>query len=435
MHKTQVSTLILSVFFAFLGQSHAQTVSITCSEINYNSHPSRASGNWLELYNYGSTAINLGGFRLQEEGDATFYTIPANTSLPAGGLLVLSDDVAQFSQVYPAVNNVIGPTGITLGNNGDTVLLLDNTGAEVLRIGYLDNKPWPQCADGAGRTLENRNPTTASNLLDPANWRDGCMGGSPGTYAAPCAEPIFFNEVNYNSNDFGDAGDWVEIWNRSGQDVNMSGWQLRDRKDTLRYTVPDGTILQKDSFLVFYSNLFLFSDVHPSPSIKKVGPFLFGLSSNGDILRLFDQNKDIVLSMSYDDAAPWPLEPDGEGPTLELRAPFTDLNTPQNWAASCGWGTPGRKNSPCSSSTGEQVPAPAIAIAPNPSTGLFQVAVDQEDVTVWQLLHLDGRLVRMGTPAPGEYQWDVDAATLPFGTYLLRVQGKGWVAMERVVKR
>ncbi len=448
MHKTTFFTLIFIAITTCLAQAQVpiteaftpentvqnRTVApdLTCSEINYNSHPSRASGNWLELHNYGNVSINLGGFRLKEEGTLAQFLIPANTIIPPGGYLVFADDVTQFQSVFPNVTNVTGPTGIALGNNGDTVQLLDNTFAEVLRIGYLDNLPWPQCADGAGRTLENRNPNTNTGLLAPANWRDGCMGGSPGTGYSACTEPIFFNEINYKSNNFGDAGDWVEVWNRSGQAVDMSGWQLRDRNDTLRFTITNGTIVPKDSFLVFYSDLFLFNDVHPGAAPNKVGPFLFGLSGNGDILRLFDQNKDIVLSMSYNDAAPWPTEPDGQGPTLELRAPFTDLNTPTNWAASCNWGTPGRKNSPCSSGTNDLYHAPNIKIAPNPSSDRFQINIEQQATTHWQLLDLNGRSLRTGTAAQG--QWTIDATPLPPACYLLRMQGEGWNTVVRLVK-
>ncbi len=449
MHRITLTTLLLFTISPFVGHAqitltetyfpentvHSRTIApdLTCSEINYNSHPSRASGNWLELHNFGASAINLGGFRLREEGSTATFQIPANTSIPAGGYLVFSDDLAQFQGIFPSVTNVAGPTGIALGNNGDTVLLLDNTGIEVLRIGYLDNLPWPQCADGAGRTLENRNPNSNTGLLNAVNWRDGCMGGSPGTGYSACNEPIFFNEINYNSNAFGDAGDWVEIWNRSNQNADLSGWQFRDSNDTLRFTIPNGTIVPKDSFLVIYSDLFLFNDVHPGAAPNKVGPFLFGLSGNGEVIRLFDQNKDIMLSMFYNDAAPWPTEPDGQGPTLELSAPFTDLNTPENWAASCNRGTPGHKNSPCSSSTHDLYQAPQIEVAPNPSADWFRVTIDRQEATHWQLLDLTGRSLRAGTATQG--QWAIDATPLPAACYFLRLQGEGWGTVVRLVKK
>ena len=49
--------------------------------------------------------------------------------------------------------------------------------------------------------------------------------------------------------------------------------------------------------------------------------------------------------VEYDDDLPWPLDADGEGPTLELKNPSLDNLLPQNWMASEGNGTPGLINS------------------------------------------------------------------------------------------
>ena len=49
--------------------------------------------------------------------------------------------------------------------------------------------------------------------------------------------------------------------------------------------------------------------------------------------------------VEYDDEIPWPTEPDGNGPTLELIDPFSDNNLAENWQASEGYGTPGSINS------------------------------------------------------------------------------------------
>ena len=52
----------------------------------------------------------------------------------------------------------------------------------------------------------------------------------------------------------------------------------------------------------------------------------------------------IMDSLVYDDNAPWPTEPDGNGPTLSLKNPDLDNTLGENWAASIGYGTPGKIN-------------------------------------------------------------------------------------------
>jgi Lamin Tail Domain len=400
----------------------AQITTLTCTEINYNSDGSTASGNWIELHNFGNSAINIGGFRLKEPTAAGFYQFPNNTNIPAGGYWILSDNLPQFQGAYPGVTNVLGPTGITLGNNGDTLELRDVAGNLLLTIGYDDNAPWPQCADGYGRTLENRNPSANTQLLDPANWINGCMKGSPGTAYTTCIEPVFFNEINYRSPTTNDAGDWVEIWNKSGSALNMSGWQFRDSNDTLRYTFPVNTIVLADSFLVIFSNSSKFTAIHGSDAApNRVGPFQFGLSGDGEVIRLFDQNEVLVLSMFYNDTAPWPLLPDGEGPTLELSNPITDLNIGENWRSSCLFGTPGRKNSPCSVGTNAPDVLPTLSVAPNPSVDQFWVTLPTSMPTHWQLCDHTGRTLREGQSA--DQRWNVLVGDLPRSMYVLHVAG------------
>jgi hypothetical protein len=84
----------------------------------------------------------------------------------------------------------------------------------------------------------------------------------------------------------------------------------------------------------------LFPDV-----LNHVGPTGFGFSGNGELLRIYDEQGAMVDTVHYDDTAPWPLTPDGMGPTLELINPGLDNALAQSWAASCEMhGTPGEQN-------------------------------------------------------------------------------------------
>jgi hypothetical protein len=118
---------------------------------------------------------------------------------------------------------------------------------------------------------------------------------------------------------------------------------------------------------------------------------------------------------------------------LELRAPFTDLNVPQNWAASCGFGTPGRQNSPCSSGTNEVVLNGAVKVAPNPANGIFNISTTGVQPQQWQLYDLGGRLVKQGIVPEGQNTWAVDASNWAEGMYLVKIMGEGWIATGKLV--
>jgi hypothetical protein len=62
-------------------------------------------------------------------------------------------------------------------------------------------------------------------------------------------------------------------------------------------------------------------------------------------VRIFDNAGVLIDSVQYDDIDPWPVEPDGNGPTLELINPTLDNLLSESWAASTDNGTPGAQNS------------------------------------------------------------------------------------------
>ena len=63
-------------------------------------------------------------------------------------------------------------------------------------------------------------------------------------------------------------------------------------------------------------------------------------------MRLSNSDESLVDEVKYDNSPPWPTEPDGNGPTLELLHPSLDNKLGENWAASDSHGgTPGSVNS------------------------------------------------------------------------------------------
>ena len=61
-------------------------------------------------------------------------------------------------------------------------------------------------------------------------------------------------------------------------------------------------------------------------------------------VRIFDHDGILKDSVSYDDISPWPIEPDGNGPTLELISPDLDNTLAESWISSQYFGSPGEEN-------------------------------------------------------------------------------------------
>lgn len=161
----------------------------------------------------------------------------------------------------------------------------------------------------------------------------------------PYQDLIVINEINYHSSDDFDAGDWVELYNNSNQDIDISQWKFMDSDDSHIFTISDDVVIESGGYLVLCQDSSDFAQFFPNVE-NYIGEIDFGFSNGGELLRLMDNDEGIVDYVTYDDSAPWPLEPDGEGMTLELLNPSLNNNDAENWASSgAELGTPGQQNS------------------------------------------------------------------------------------------
>ena len=152
------------------------------------------------------------------------------------------------------------------------------------------------------------------------------------------------NEINYNSSDNYNSDDWVELVNPGETEIDISNWVLKDDDNSHGYSIPDETVIQPNNYLVLAKDMDLFGTSYPDIN-NVIGPFDFSLSGGGDQVRIFDNAGVLIDSVQYDDGNPWPVEPDGNGPTLELINPTLDNLLSESWAASTDNGTPGAQNS------------------------------------------------------------------------------------------
>jgi hypothetical protein len=129
---------------------------VTINEIMYNSASAETVDEYVELYNKGTTPVSLSGWRLAKGIDYTF----ANTTIGAGGYLVVSADLARFAQKYPGVSNVVGNWTGTLSNSANSIQLLGATGQEIDRVDYADDGDWAVRRRG-GEAVENVSGVTS----------------------------------------------------------------------------------------------------------------------------------------------------------------------------------------------------------------------------------------------------------------------------------
>ena len=148
---------------------------------------------YIELYNTGTSEVDLGGWRLV---DGVQYQMPANTRIAAGGYMVIAANETAFHTAYPSVTNYVGGWTGKLTNKGEKITLVNTIGTEIDAVHYYDEGEWGQrilgpvdyyhrgwqwsnAHDGGGYSLELI-CTSVSNEYG-GNWQAGdTIGGTPG---------------------------------------------------------------------------------------------------------------------------------------------------------------------------------------------------------------------------------------------------------------
>ena len=251
---------------------------------------------------------------------------------------------------------------------------------------------------------------------------------------------LVINEINYNSSDEFNPGDWIEIYNNGTDSVNISGWYFTDENEDHRYTFPENSIVGTDSYIVLSQDTNSFSTFFPE-TMGVYGSFDFGLSGGGEEISLYDLSGGLIDQVEYDDSSPWPIEPDGNGPTLELISPNSSNELASSWSFSQGNGTPGYINSviePLQSDDENTVPITHLlhSVFPNPFNSMVQIRFNiskYQNIEI-SILNILGETVRtlvnsQYSPGLNTLVWDGKndyGHDLSTGVYLCRLKTKNY---------
>ena len=211
---------------------------------------------------------------------------------------------------------------------------------------------------------------------------------------------IVINEINYNSTQEHDTGDWVELINKGQSTVDLSNWVLKDEDDNHSFIFPEGTILDGNEYLIISQNQNQFSSFHSSIN-NLLGPMDFGFSGGGDQVRIYNNLGFLVDSLEYDDSDPWPNSPDGNGYTLELVNTDLDNSLATSWVGSINlYGSPGLQNSSYLNSEEESSSLPndykILTPYPNPFNGIVNIPIIISELSDKKLLisNIRGEIVK-----------------------------------------
>jgi hypothetical protein len=238
--------------------------------------------------------------------------------------------------------------------------------------------------------------------------------------AAP--EAIEISEFMYNDETATESGDWVEIRNTLEIPLDLSSMVLKDQNYFNKYEFPLETHIAPGEYLVVAQDLNLFQSQYPEVE-NVIGGWDFGLGNNGDVITIYGFDGSTLNSISYSDQAPWPVDSDGTGRSVEYTLGATDQTLAGNWFAGCPGGSPGMAyDADCIiESVGETGNNDQWVIYPNPASDEVFIAINSNQN--WQtitLLSMDGRIIEQSA-INGQNLMSLQTAELASGIYMIQL--------------
>lgn len=226
------------------------------------------SPDWVEVINIGTRNVSLGGWKLAESANsATVFTFPEMELAPQECVIVYCDSRLRES----ADEELHAP--FRLSSAGDTLMLFNASEAAVDTL----NIPALSCDHSYAR-------------VDTAQW-EVCDMPTPGMantqenyrlLKEPASDsPVIVNEIVSSNrtvleDENGQYYDYIELYNRSGGSVDLSGWYLSDDAENLRkWRFPEVSIEPGEYLVVYASKL----DRSEDPAHLHTS---FALSSEGE---------------------------------------------------------------------------------------------------------------------------------------------------------
>ncbi len=158
---------------------------------------------------------------------------------------------------------------------------------------------------------------------------------------------VVINELLYHASGGFEELEYVEIHNSGDRTVNMGSWKFTEG---IEFEFSERSFLEAGEYLVICRNRYFYDLIYQSAAI---GEYKKSLSNGGERLTLVDAAGNVVDSVEYGDAFPWPVIADGYSSSLERIHPDALSSAPSSWAASTPaedsdgppGGTPGKRNS------------------------------------------------------------------------------------------
>jgi hypothetical protein len=264
---------------------------------------------FIELYNHSTNSVDVSGCILTDDPTTNKFVIPSGTVMGPAGFVSFTQ--SQF--------------GFTLNGAGETLYFIQSDGSRV-----LDAVQFGAQADGVsyGRWPDGANDFYAFTTNTPGTNNSTISIGD-----------IVINELMYDPISGNDDDQYIELYNKGTNTINLSGWQFTSG---VTFTFPSVTIAPNGYLVVARNMTNLFAKYPNLNTGNTVGNYSGKLSHNGELVTLsmpqtLYTNTPILVEedqVTYGTGGRWGEWSSGGGSSLELIDPHSNHRLAANWADS-----------------------------------------------------------------------------------------------------
>lgn len=343
--RTQMAHLGAGLWLAF-GAAAVSASPVVVRELMFA--PSADRPEFVVIENRSATPFDIAGWRFTDGIHYTFPDFspdaPEASFLRAHEAIVIASELPAVTRAayrIPADVRVLGPWTGELADTGERVALVNRNGGAVCSVAYGVGSRWPDPPIGRGHSFVLIRPDTAPG--NPANWAasaqpvtilDPRQPRAVATASArlderPQQTNVLITEIMYDPPEDNAAGEFIELFNRGTEAVDLGGWRFTDG---IEFTVPAGTRLPPGGYAVVARSSSWIRDAYgPVPLL---GSFKGRLDNDGETIGLVDAAGNLAARVRYAVGGGWPERAHGGGSSLELRHPDLDPQFASAWRAS-----------------------------------------------------------------------------------------------------
>jgi uncharacterized protein YjiK len=222
----------------------------------WSSGNSPVGADWFEVTNVGGAAVDITGWRMDDNSNSFANSVPLNgvTSIGPGKSVIfietsdLATAAATFRNTWFGANlppnlqiGSYSGGGVGLSTGGDAVNLFDATGALQASVNFgasPASAPFATFDNSAGLNNATISLLSAVGVHGAsAAVNDANEIGSPGTVGA--LGKLIVSEVSpWSSGNSPYAADWFEVTNTGALPVDLAGWRVDDNSNDFGAAVP-----------------------------------------------------------------------------------------------------------------------------------------------------------------------------------------------------